>query len=977
MASLNLYNKDTAVVLQINAQSIKTIDREKNKLVQFQSLVDLKAPDIISVCESWLIEAIKDNDILLTTEFTIHRKDRKHKEGGGVFVAVKNHITSTHRKDLEPTDELHNEIIIVEVIDGNGEKTGIISVYRPPNETNFLFVSNLRTCLLNAWRAGMHNLLVLGDFNLTDVNWEVAYPTNDAGISYACCELFQEFGLEQLNQFASRLQTNNILDIILTNNEDWVTNIDAYRQILDTDHAILQFNYQMFVPPAVPVTRKIYNFKLADFVKLSDTLRQSNLVPLDSLDVDVVADHWTKSVINILDKSIPVLSIKSKTGKPWIDSQVRHQSNISETARRKFKKDNRPANWIRYREANKTLKYMIRHKYNEYVVRCASFVDSNPKKFWNFAKRNNKGGTYPSKMSWNQSVAETAEAKANLFNSYFSSVFTPPAEDEILPEIDAVFNPNLSSVQVEVAYVTKLLSDLDPAKATGPDNIPAKVLKFCAASLGPSVTHIINLSLASGRVPSCWKHANVCPIFKKGSKIKMENYRPISLLPICSKILEKCVYNSIINEIEPRFHKLQHGFRPGLSVTTQLVQVYDDVSRIADNRGQIDAIFLDFSKAFDSVSHSLLVHKLKTFGINGTLLQWFSNYLRKRTQSTVIEGVISAPTAVLSGVPQGSILGPVLFLLFINDMPSGIDNKCRLALYADDAKLYMQIKDINDCITLQHQLQHLEAWSIIWKLRFNSDKCKYMSLTRKVTPFQYKYVLNGKNLEKVHEFKDLGVIIESNLSWDKQIASQVKAANRMLYYVKRILGLYAPREAKMRLYTSLVRSHLEFATVVWSPTTLSNLKLLESVQRRATKFILNDKYTDYNTRLTQCNLLPLSYRREYIDVMFTHKAAGGVFGENIKGILPTTDPNLRRARHANTFTMPMIRTESFSHFYTNRIVAIWNNLPDLLRSMKYEPNSRKFRNAVLNYFKSKLHTYDPLNPCTWVTKCRCAGCRPV
>ena len=519
---------------------------------------------------------------------------------------------------------------------------------------------------------------------------------------------------------------------------------------------------------------------------------------------------------------------------------------------------------------------------------------------------------------------------------------------------------------------------MDPSKATGSDLIPAKVLIECANSLSPSLTKIINTSLYSGVVPSIWKKALVCPVHKKGPKKDVRNYRPISLLPICSKVLERCVFNAIFDRLNPKIHRLQHGFRAGMSTTTQLLLVYDKIGGIIDRRGQVDTIFLDFSKAFDSVSHQHLILKLQTFGINGPLLAWFRSYLSNRVQSTIVEGASSDESDVQSGVPQGSILGPILFLLFINDMASEIEANCDLALYADDAKLYCEVNSDQDCLVLQQQLDKLNAWSKTWLLKFNAAKCNVMSITRKISPTKFVYKLGEVALGRVTNFKDLGVTIQDNLLWDIHIRTQVTKANRMLYYIKRTLGLRARMEAKRLLYLSLVRPHLEYSTVSWAPITDINLKLIESIQRRATIFICNDRDLSYNERLTICRFLPLSYRRDLLDAAFCLKSISGNLGPEIQALLPLRDrPGAPlRDLHIRTLVRKAVKTETYMHYYTNRIVASWNRLPTPVRVMEFRLGSQQFKSALNKFFwQLTTTTFDVNNICTWVTKCRCPTCR--
>ena len=304
--------------------------------------------------------------------------------------------------------------------------------------------------------------------------------------------------------------------------------------------------------------------------------------------------------------------------------------------------------------------------------------------------------------------------------------------------------------------------------------------------------------------------------------------------------------------------------------------------------------------------------------------------------------------------------------------------KFELALYADDAKLFCEIKSINDCHDMQTQIDILEEWSNTWLLRFNVDKCNVMSITRKISPVKFQYHLGNSNLVQVDEFKDLGVIIQDNLLWDSHIRTQVKKANRMLYFIKRTLGPRSPMEAKRLLYLSLVRPHLEYASIAWSPSTVVNLKLIESIQRRATIFITNNRELTYNERLAISKIIPLTFRRELLDAVFAHKAMAGCFGPDIQQILSLRNRDAYPARNAqvNTLASRLVRTETYMNYYSNRIIPICNNQPTSIRTMNYSSGCLGIKRALNKlYWQKVLLSFDVLNTCTWASKCRCTTCR--
>ena len=294
------------------------------------------------------------------------------------------------------------------------------------------------------------------------------------------------------------------------------------------------------------------------------------------------------------------------------------------------------------------------------------------------------------------------------------------------------------------------------------------------------------MSLALGVVPLQWKMANITPVHKREDPMLATNYRPISLLCTLSKVLERCVHNHSYQHLEPHMYHMQHGFIRGKSTTTQLLEVYHKILESIASGNEVDAIYLDFSKAFDKVPHRLLLTKLETLGVTGSLLSWFESYLTDRQQRVVINGVCSEWLPVTSGVPQGSILGPLLFLVYCNDIPTCIEENSTLALFADDSKLYRTLSSPTSSASLQHDLCNITHWTTNNQMELNVVKCKAMHISRKRTPTQTQYVINENIVEQVPIIKDLGVLITNNLCWSKHIDSIVSSANKTLGLVKRI-----------------------------------------------------------------------------------------------------------------------------------------------------------------------------------------------
>ena len=370
----------------------------------------------------------------------------------------------------------------------------------------------------------------------------------------------------------------------------------------------------------------------------------------------------------------------------------------------------------------------------------------------------------------------------------------------------------MEEIHIDEDGVRKLLQKTNPRKATGPDNIPACILKDCSSELAPILIIIFNKSLQEGTVPEDWRHANVTAIYRKGTRHDAANYRPVSLTSLCCKLLEHVKVSKTVKHLE-RYNILndcQHGFRAKRSCETQILTLYYELASSLDKKVQTYMIILDFSKAFDRVPHQRLLKKVHHYGIRGNTHQWISSFLNSRTQQVLVEGQSSEKVPVVSGVPQWSVLGPVLFLMFINDLPDNINSSARL--FADDIILYCQIRNNNDQHLLQEDLDTLATWEKTWGMEFHPQKCSVLRISKARDPRTFQYQLNGVTLEEEQSSKYLGVDIQSNLSWKNHISRITKKSNSMLGFLRRNLR-QASEETKAQAWFTMVRSNLDYKIV--------------------------------------------------------------------------------------------------------------------------------------------------------------------
>lgn len=504
---------------------------------------------------------------------------------------------------------------------------------------------------------------------------------------------------------------------------------------------------------------------------------------------------------------------------------------------RLYNKAKKSGSWSRYKEVKKKCQQMARQAEYTYIqdkINEALLVNDT-KPFWKYikSKRNDNNNIAPL-LKNGQLVSEDAE-KANILLEQFTNVFSPLVPT-VFEKPDKLHHIDMPDIEITTEGVEKLLSQINPAKSPGPDQIPNVFLKTMCKEIAPIITHLFQRSLTTSQLPADWLRGNISCIYKKGDRHKAENYRPVTLTSVICKLLEHIICRNIIAHYEANkiLTSLNHGFRSGYSCETQLLTVIDDFTSSYESNTQTDIGVLDFSKAFDKVSHNKLILKLEQYGVRDNIVCWLQNFLMTRSMQVVVNNRSSKSAHVQSGVPQGTVLGPLLFLTYINDLPSQVSSTVRL--FADDCLIYRTIKSTQDRDALQADLDSLSIWAEKWDMDFNAKKCNVMSIRCKKS---HSYTINNETLETVNDISYLGLTICNSLSWSKHIAKITSKASSMLGFLSRNLRV-APQSCKQNAYSALVRSRLEYSSTVWKPTTVKDTKMLEKVQNRAARFIMHD-----------------------------------------------------------------------------------------------------------------------------------------
>ena len=905
-----------------------------NKRPELSHLAVESKADIIIGTESWLTPGDHKNSELMLDEYDIYRRDRPSR-GGGVLIAIKKTLCSEQISSSKDSETIFCKIKL------KGKKPLIIGcVYRPPDydlEQSRKIVSEIYSIMNRNKKAVFW---FGGDFNIPDINWksqEIQGNQYLKDINSLFLEMSQDLGLSQIVDIPTR--GTSILDLFFTNNPDFVKDCSLIAGLGDHEIVLVKTSLQPFRKK--PVKRTIHLWTKVDeanIKKETKDLRKRFLEEFSPTDdPNRMWNFYKKEVIKIIEKNVPSKTTSTKAHQPWITTETKRLIRKKNRWHKKVKLSGSGKDAKMYRKIKSETQRVCRRAHDKYVNDMFS-ADSSNKKMWSYIKKIGQDLVGISDLKDEQNTLTSDPVKkAKLVHNQFDSVFSDDAK-KITPVLEKEDRlPSMKPIKVTHNGILKLLLNIDPNKAVGPDQVPGHFLKLCAHEIADIYVVLFQASLDQGIVPPDWKIANIVPLFKKGDKSLPENYRPISLTSLSCKVLEHVVHTNIMAHLDK--HKVlddaQHGFRKLRSCVSQLIITINDFATCLQNHLQIDAILLDFSKAFDKVDHEILLAKLEHLGIRNSLLDWSRSFLIGRSQRVVVEGMESDPTRVRSGVPQGTVLGPLFFLIYINDISKGLSIGTTLKLFADDSLLYRIIRTPLDSQILQNDLNKLQLWSENNKMEFHPGKCQLLRITNKIKKINGPYQILNTPIMEVDSAKYLGVVIDKNLSWKPNHIATIKKCNSTLAFLKRNLSS-SPKFVKDRCYTALVRPKLEYACAVWDPHHKDQIRDLEKVQKRGARFVTNNYVMETgNSQLNLDNLNwpKLQVRRLQNKLTLFQKARLNQVH------IPTDHLNLRQTRTrqggtGQTYDRPFSNIDAHIYSFFPQATALWNSLPQELRSTK-------------------------------------------
>lgn len=927
--------------------------------------------DVVVLTETWLNSNILSSE-LFDDRYEVYRRDRvttgfhNNKDGGGVLIAVSKKFNSKCIDSWQSNCE--DMWVTVDCSTSHSShQVAFCAVYLPPPVCLRVFEQFIEHC--NAVLDSTNiPICIMGDFNLGIINWDDLGNVN-VPMPSVCQRLIEFIDTNKL------IQHNNIkncsgrmLDLILSTELNLGVTESCYPLVnIDKLHPPLDLLLSFVKANNLPYNKLNIrpNFYRADYDRITETLNKHNWCDLfRGKDVNEMLVVFYDVLNGIINDHIPKYKTPNSKYPPWFNKTFVRLLKEKNKLRLRYRKYGNPLDEIELRLLAKRSQVLAKELYNGYIKDLEANIKENPKLFWSYVKTKRGGSSsYPLTMTDGQTIkTSNGPTICDLFANYFSSSYT--ADNGAGGGSDSEFLQSLFSngLCLESPVVTrdcllKKLKALNVTKGAGPDGIPPIFISACASALVWPLQIIYNTSLTSGIFPVQWKLAKVVPVYKSNKKDIVSNYRPISILSTFAKIFESIICPYIQDHLRLYISDYQHGFVAMRSTATNLLTFTESVTCALDKNTQFDVIYTDFSKAFDRISHSVLIHKLSAYGVTGTLLEWLKSYLTGRQFYVVVNGFESEKYCITSGVPQGSHLAPILFNLFINDLPSCFRfSECYL--YADDLKIARKVESLCDAELLQDDLNRLHLWCNNNGLQLNIMKCHHIKFTRKTSScVRTDYFIDSHKVQEVDELRDLGVIFDKKVTFVSHVDNVVGRASKMLGFVLRNTKGFKNSATKVILYNSLVRSVLEYCSVVWRPHYATHSLRLERVQKR---FLWHLAFStgkakqlpSYITRLRYFGMLSLATRRDIADSTFIYKLlTNKVDCPQLLSLIRFNAPSRYPKRAITPLCPPLRRTVLGANSPISRLCKILNSYSDLVDIQV--DSKQKFLSTVVDFLKSK------------------------
>lgn len=933
---------DSVPFLYFNARSLL------NKMNLFQNYVSEIKPKVIAITETWAKPEMP-NGMYTLFGYDLLRVDRHDRRGGGVMIYTAG--VNISRISLGSGSSPDFEFACCKLQLATNAFLGILCIYRPPNITNsgdlelISVVEEFLTLKLS------YNV-ILGDFNMPNADFNSLRAPTKLMPFINCCE---KYYLRQHVKESTRPNSNSVLDLVFSTIGTHISGVSVEECLGSSDHSII--NFLVDVPSSynsVKFSAPRRNYCKADWKLFYETISDTNWdLVFHTDDIEHVWKNFKKQLINATQAAIPL-----KKARPWrlkSNPKVRTALRYARRCHSTYKLLQTSDTLLKYIKAKKNLQRMINKQVLFFENHIINTLRNNPKRFWSYVNTKLKSkGNCIDKVKENDILIEDSMKMTELFADHFYSSFNCNGNlsDQSNPVNCASLDHVLTEIKINFNVVSRIVKSLPDKCSEDLDGLSYATVKGGGDVLLLQMCRLFQMSMSTGSLPSDWKKSIIYPIKKKSHPKTVNDFRPISITSCICRIFERIIRDTIQSFLSDNFslNLSQHGFMKDRSTLTAHLTYSNDVSVALDSSLCVDCAYFDFSKAFDSVRHDYLMQKLVNIGISGKILNWIRNYLHNRSQVVNINGAISTERQVSSGVVQGSVLGPILFTIFINDIDEHITN-CSVLKYADDLRIYRSFK--SDLSSQQHSgtlfqndINALVAWSKTWDLDFNVSKCCILHYGR--TNIKNTYKIEDAPIVSRSNEKDLGVLFSNKFNFNEHIETIVKKANQKLGIIAHV---FKNRSSKsiLPLYKTLVRPLLEYNSAIWCPIAKKYEQKIEKIQKK-TLNLLSDKSLEnlsYQQKLSRTKLLSLRARRIQHQLMIMYKMKNNKMGLCFDDFFTTNNYNRTRG-NVYKLLIPKCVTKMRKGFFSCASVKHWNRLKTSEISVR---SSHLFKKNLMSYFR--------------------------